>query len=164
LTGLVGALATGCATSATPDGPRKVRVNYAPVPGEKFLRAPDRTLLALDIRISMPLHLEPEVFLGGDKVRRFADGDKKVKEARGHASMQFAEGLRIHHDTERVRVTFDPDADRIRLKARGLVVFVDQAAGRVVRDATSLDVNGDSVVFRGPYTEEAIAPKRAGAE
>ena len=57
-----------------------------------------------------------------------------------------------------------PACEKIRLKARGLVVFLDQSAGRVVRNATSLDVNGEAVVFRGPYTEEAIPRKRVKAE
>lgn len=158
--GVLAGVAGGCASDAGPEKPNKVRITYPPVPGEAFLRAPDCTLVALEVRVSVPLHLEPEVFLGGDKVRRFTEGDKKMKEARGHASMQFGEGLRIHHDTERILVTFDPACKKIRLKARGLVVLVDQNAGRVVRDATSLDVNGDVVVFHGPFTEEAIPQNR----
>jgi hypothetical protein len=164
LLGLLAGIAGGCASSAAPEEIEKVPVTYAPVPGEAFLRAPDRTLVALEVRIAMPLHLESEVFLGGDKVRRYKDGDKKVKEARGHASMQFAEGLRIHHDTERVIVTFDPAADRIRLKARGQVLFMDQAEGRKVSEATSLEVNGATVVFRGPYKEGSMPRKDAKAK
>jgi len=143
----------GCASSGTSETePPLVRPRPDPVPGEEFLRAPDRTLLAEEVQLEVPLHLESELFLAGNKVKRWEEDGKKMKAAFGLARAQFAEGLAIR-ETERIVVAFPANSSQIRLRARGFVVMIDQGENRVVRNATALEVNGNTVIFHGPYKD-----------
>jgi hypothetical protein len=142
-----------CASSGASEAePPLVRSRPGPVPGEAFLRAPDRTLLAEEVHLEIPLYLEGELFLAGNKVKRWEEDGKKMKAALGLARAQFAEGLSIR-ETERIVVSLPASANKITLRARGFVVMIDQGEKRVVRNATALEVNGDTVVFRGPYKD-----------
>ena len=148
-------LEAGCASPpAEPEGP-PVRHTYPPVPGEAFLRAEKRTLLAREVRLELPLHLESELFLRGNEVKRWTAEGKKLKAAYGLAGARFADGLEIR-EAEHILVTFPSDCDRIRLEARGSVVFIDQAENRVVREATGMELNANTPVFHGPYQDERL--------
>ena len=125
------------------------------MPGEDFLRGENRTLLAAEVRLELPLHLESEVFLAGNETRRWQKNGKKMKEALGMARVKFGEGLEIR-EAGRILVEFSPGGNTIRLVARGHVVFIDMELKRVVRDATALEVQGKTVLFHGPYKDEML--------
>jgi len=145
----------GCVTTSPPPERAPEKSTYAPVPGEDFLRAHGRTILAREVQLELPLHLESELFLAGNKVHRGEKNGKKIKEALGMARGKFAEGLAIR-EAERIQVSFLAEPGPIRLMARGHVVLIDQALKRVVRDATALEVRGKTVLFHGPYKDEKL--------
>jgi hypothetical protein len=147
-------LLVSCATTESgPDASVKPEKKARPaVSGETFLRGENRTILADEVRLELPLFLEAELFLAGSKVRRGQQDGKKIKEALGMARAKFAEGLEIR-ETHRILVTLIPGGNTVRLVARGHVVLIDQAENRVVRDATAIEVNGDIVLFHGPYQD-----------
>ena len=153
---LLSLVAAGCAT--VPEGPVEsgapTRTKYAAVPGEAFLRGEGRTILCQEAKLELPLHLEADLFVVGDKVRRTQKAGVKYREAIGMARVKFAEGVEIR-EASRILVTFS-DCDRISLSARGHVVFLDQTDRRVVRDATALVLEGDEAKFRGPAREETL--------
>ncbi len=149
-------LLVGCTTTTpSPEAGPPGKKSYAPVAGEAFLRGENRTLLAEEVRLDLPLHLESEVFLAGNKTHRWKKNGKKMKEALGMARVKFGEGLEIR-EAHRILIAFSPAGDTIRLAARGHVVFIDMAMKRVVRDATALEVQGKTVLFHGPYKDEML--------
>lgn len=156
---LLAAVVTGCASGETADeaiaplGP-PTRATYPPVPGEEYVRAGGRTVLCHTAELEVPLHLESELFVVADKVARAKEEDRKLREGLGHARVKFAEGIEIR-EADRILVTFS-DCDRIRVVARGDVVFIDQEAGRVVRNASSMRIEGNNVRFDGPYRVERL--------
>ncbi len=156
---LLAPLVSGCASGdASDEGIAQlgapVRATYPPVPGEEYVRASGRTVLCQTAELEVPLHLESELFVVADKVARDKDADRKRREGLGHARVKFAEGIEIR-EAERILVTFS-DCDRIRVVARGNVVFIDQEAGRVVRNASTMRIEGNNVRFEGPYRVERL--------
>lgn len=150
-----GVVEVGCRSSAPPAEGPPVRHTYPPVPGEAFLRAERRVLLAREVRMELPLHLEAELFLAGNEMKRWTADGKKMKAAYGLARAKFAEGLEIR-EAEHILVVFPPDGDRVRLEARGAVVFLDVADNRRVTHAVGMELGGNTAVFRGDYREEPL--------
>lgn len=149
-------LLVGCATTIpSPEAGSPGKMSHAPVVGEAFLRGENRTLLAEEVCLELPLHLESEVFLAGNRTHRWEKNGKKMKEALGMARVKFGEGLEIR-EAHRILIAFSPAGNTIRLTARGHIVFIDLAMKRVVREATALEVQGKTVLFHGPYKDEML--------